>query len=320
ARRQAPEELVLRPHRRVALQGAARLHHPQHPVGAPLQARAAAGHRDHARRRARARHSQGLDSSRSDRSRHGTRRDRGGGRQVLRASRLRQRRDRRCVEPLPGGRPHPRRIDDQPADREERVPVAGRRLLPQGAGGLVHAADRAALGQAADHGGVPQRRRDRDRHLRRGGGQPPLLRPWRRPHDRDRGRPHRRRAAPPQEARRDRPDRLHPPLRQQHPGADGRGPARGARRLPRSRPRGPGRGAGSQGPAEAQPRSGRGAGGGGASARSAARGAGRGGGAGRGSRTDWRHHARARSRGRARTGPGADGRTSAAAGGAAFNL
>jgi hypothetical protein len=43
----------------------------------------------------------------------------------------------------------PRRLDDQPADGEERLPVAGRRLFPQRAGGLVHAADRERSGPSS---------------------------------------------------------------------------------------------------------------------------------------------------------------------------
>ena len=34
--------------------------------------------------------------------------------------------------------PHPRRLDHQPADRQERLPLAGPRLGPQGAGGRLH--------------------------------------------------------------------------------------------------------------------------------------------------------------------------------------
>jgi monofunctional biosynthetic peptidoglycan transglycosylase len=47
--------------------------------------------------------------------------------------------DRGGVPAQHGGRQcAARRIDDQPADREERLPVAGRRLFPQRAGGVVH--------------------------------------------------------------------------------------------------------------------------------------------------------------------------------------
>ena len=62
--------------------------------------------------------------------------------------------------------------------------------LPQGAGGLVHFADRESLGQEADHGGLSQRRRDRHRHL------------WRRSRDAALLSSRRRRRFRPQEAAR----------------------------------------------------------------------------------------------------------------------
>ena len=57
------------------------------------------------------------------------------------------------------------RIVDQPANRQECLPVAGRRLCPQGTGGMVHRADRTIMGQATDHGGLSQCRRNRHRHI-----------------------------------------------------------------------------------------------------------------------------------------------------------
>ena len=45
-------------------------------------------------------------------------------------------------------------FDHQPGDREERLPVAERRLCPQRAGGVVHLPDRKPMGQAKDHGGL----------------------------------------------------------------------------------------------------------------------------------------------------------------------
>ena len=81
------------------------------------------------------------------------------------ARRLRPRGYRSGNSPQPAGRAHPRRQHDQPADRQECVSLARRRLLPQGAGGLVHGADRGDLGQAPDHGSLSQPRRDRHRHL-----------------------------------------------------------------------------------------------------------------------------------------------------------
>ena len=56
-------------------------------------------------------------------------------------------------------RQDPRRIDGQPADGEERLPLAGAVLGAQGRGGLVHRPDRGDLGQAPDHGGLSQHRR-----------------------------------------------------------------------------------------------------------------------------------------------------------------
>ena len=85
----------------------------------------------------------------ADGPRHGARRDRRRGQQVLRAQRLRLRGDRGCDEAQRVGRAHPRRIDDQPADRQERLPVAGRRLCPQGRRGVVHLPDRAICGASA---------------------------------------------------------------------------------------------------------------------------------------------------------------------------
>ena len=44
------------------------------------------------------------------------------------------------------GQEDARRLDDQPADRQERLPVAAPRLCPQGPGGLVHRPDRGRSG------------------------------------------------------------------------------------------------------------------------------------------------------------------------------
>ena len=74
-----------------------------------------------------------------------------------------------------------RRQLDQPAGGEERLPLAGPLLAPQGARGRVHPADRGALEQAADHGGLPQRRRDGRGRLRRRGRGATLLGRSRRP-------------------------------------------------------------------------------------------------------------------------------------------
>lgn len=57
------------------------------------------------------------------------------------------------------------------------------------------------LGQAADHGGLSQRRRDGDRDLWRRGRSAALFRPLRRAPQPRRGKPHGRRASEPQEAR-----------------------------------------------------------------------------------------------------------------------
>ena len=135
-------------------------------VGARLPLRAAAHHRDHGRRfRRRARCHQGLDEHRRDRPRHGPRRHRRRGQQILQPQRLRPRRHRAGDAAQRQRRPHPRRLDHQPADRQERLPVARRRLCPQGRRGLVHRADRGNVAQAPDHGGLSEPRRDRHRHL-----------------------------------------------------------------------------------------------------------------------------------------------------------
>ena len=59
-----------------------------------------------------------------------------------------------------------RRIHHQPADRQERVSVAGRRMVPQGTGSLLHRPYRDILVETPHHGGVPQLYRDGRRHLR----------------------------------------------------------------------------------------------------------------------------------------------------------
>ena len=64
---------------------------------------------------------------------------------------------------------HTRRQHDQHAGREERAALARARSPAQAARGAAHAAAGADLGQAADHGGLSQRRGDRARHVRRRG-------------------------------------------------------------------------------------------------------------------------------------------------------
>ena len=74
-----------------------------------------------------------------------------------------------------------RREHDQPAGGEERLPLAGAELAAQGPRGRLHRADRAPVAEAADHGGLSQRRRDgrgrlrrrRPRHGTTGGSTPP---------------------------------------------------------------------------------------------------------------------------------------------------
>ena len=198
------------------------------PCGA-LQVGAGAHYADHDRGPQRLH--QGLDQPVRDRPQHGRRGDRGRGLQVLQPQRLRHRGDGEGVGTQPAGRAYSRRLDDQPADREERVPVAERRLFPQGAGGLVHRADRACLGQAADHGGIPQRRRDGDRHLWRGGRGAALLRPFGGAALHRGGGPDRGGPARPQEARSGRRQRFHPAARQCDRGPQHGGAPIGIRRL-----------------------------------------------------------------------------------------
>jgi monofunctional biosynthetic peptidoglycan transglycosylase len=95
--------------------------------------------------------------------------DRRRGRPVLRPPRLRLRRPAEGLREQREGQEDPRRLDHQPADRQERLPVAGPLLCPQGAGGLFHGADRDDLGQEADHGGLSELHRIRPGHLRRRG-------------------------------------------------------------------------------------------------------------------------------------------------------
>jgi len=45
----------------------------------------------------------------------------------------------------------------QPADRQERIPLAGQELPAQGLGSMVHRPDRGDLGKGAHHGSVPER-------------------------------------------------------------------------------------------------------------------------------------------------------------------
>ena len=102
---------------------------------------------------------------------------RGRGRELLPAPGLRPRRH-------PGGaggrRPAARRQLDQPAGGEERLPLAGALLAEEGPRGGLHPADRGAVEQAPDHGGLSQRRRDGRGRLRRRGRGAALLGPFRR--------------------------------------------------------------------------------------------------------------------------------------------
>ncbi len=82
---------------------------------------------------------------------HAPRRDRGGGCPLLPASRLRDRRDLQGGGAQCRGRALARRLHHLAADGEEHLPLAGPLLAPQGAGDVVHRADRGDLGQAPDH-------------------------------------------------------------------------------------------------------------------------------------------------------------------------
>ncbi|CCC99449.1 exported protein of unknown function [Azospirillum baldaniorum] len=96
-----------------------------------------------------------------------------------------------------GGPAPARRQHDQPADRQERLPLAGPQLDPQGRRGVVHPADRDAVAEEPHPGGLPEHRGVGRRRLRRRGRRPPSFQEAGIGPDPPRGRPSRRRPAQP---------------------------------------------------------------------------------------------------------------------------
>ena len=102
--------------------------------------------------------------------------DRRRGSALRRARRLRPQVDRRVDPPASARQAPARREHDQPAGRQEPVPVEGPELRAQGHRGVLHDPDRDALAQAAHPRDVPQHRGVRPRRVRRRHCQPGILR------------------------------------------------------------------------------------------------------------------------------------------------